>query len=280
VIADPPARGGEQRLADLVLAAVDLETTGLSFARGDRILEVAVVVGRRGETPRAWSSLVNPGRPVAATHIHGITDTMVRDQPPFAALVPVIAEQIAGTVLVAHNAPFDMGFLNHECAAAGHRLPEVPVLDTLGLARRVLGLGDHRLATLCERFQLRRDRAHRALDDAFATWKLAWLLADAADPSGGLSVGHALHLARRRTASEVDAVVRHLEAARARGRALVVDYISGVAPDTPPTRRTITVQKVTRSRVVAFCHLRTADRTFRLDRLRIVGEGVTPGREE
>ena len=144
----PPPSPEDRLLADLPLAALDLETTGLSPARGDRIIEIAIVVGRRGEEPRTWSSLVDPERPVAATHIHGITDAMLQGQPRFADLVPAIAAQLDGAVVVAHNAPFDMGFLDHECAGAGLRLPVRPVLDTLGLARRILGLGDHRLGGL------------------------------------------------------------------------------------------------------------------------------------
>ena len=260
----------DRLLRELPLAAIDLETTGLSPQRGDRVIEMAVVVGRRGETPRSWSSLVNPERPVAATHIHGITDSMLANQPRFADLVPRLTALVEGAVIVAHNAPFDMGFLAHECAAAGLQLPPRPVLDTLGLARRVLGFGDHRLSSLCTRFHLQRERAHRALDDALATWHLAWHLADAADPEGGLSLGSAQLLSRRRIEGEVSAVVARLNAARARGTPIVVDYPSVLTPDEPPTRRTLTIQRVSRSRVRAFCHLRAADRTFRLDRLRIV----------
>jgi DNA polymerase III epsilon subunit family exonuclease len=269
------APNGESLLAECTLAALDVETTGLSAGRGDRIIEIALVIGRRGEEPRTWSSLVNPERPVGATHIHGITEDMLVGQPRFSELVPTLAELLTGTVVVAHNASFDMGFLAHECTGAGLRLPQQPVLDTLGMARRVLGFGDHRLSSLCTRFNLRRERAHRALDDALATWHLLWRLADTADGAGGLRLASAQVLSRRRTDAEVDGVISLLERARAGGKRVVVDYLSGITPEDPPIRRTLTIQRVSRSRVKAWCHLRDAERTFRLDRLRIVDDGVS-----
>lgn len=263
---------------DLPLAALDFETTGLSPTRGDRVIEVAVVRGRPGETPTAWHTLVNPGRQVAATHIHGITDDMLRGRPPFSAVVDELRTWLDGAVLVAHNASFDLAFLEMECALAGRTPPRPPVVDTLGLARRVLASGDHRLSTLCDRFGLARARAHRALDDARATWELAHRLVRVADASGQLALNHVQLLCRRRTAAELDALLAVLDGARKRGAPVVVDYLSGEFPERPATRRTITVQKLNRSRVAAFCHLREADRTFRVDRLRVVEELPTPPR--
>lgn len=277
---EPPAEllATEARLLELPLAALDFETTGLGPLRGDRVIEVAVVRGKRGETPYTWHTLIDPERPMGATQIHGITDAMVAGRPRFADVADELFRQLDGAVLVAHNAPFDLSFLEMELSRVGRKLPPLVVLDTLGLARRVLALGDHRLATLCARLGLTRDRAHRALDDARATWELVQRLALAADPSGGLRLGQAQLLSRRRTAEELEYILRRLEAARAQGVPLVVDYVSGDAPDQPPTRRTITIVKLTRSRVDAFCHLRAADRSFRVDRLRIVTEVPTPPR--
>lgn len=269
----------DARLVDVPVAAIDFETTGLGHARGDRVIEVAVVRGRYGETPEMWTTLVHPERRVAATHIHGITDAMLAGTAPFAAIADGLMRRLQGAVVVAHNAPFDRAFLEMELERAGWPVPAMPWLDTLGLARRVLALGDHRLSSLCDRLGIARTRAHRALDDARATWELAFRLAHAADPTGDLRLGHALLLCRRRSPEEVEEVLVRLEGARRAGRALVVDYLSGDAPDQPPTRRTISVAKVTRSRVVAWCHLRAAERTFRVDRLRIVDEVPTPPRE-
>ncbi len=264
---------------ELELAALDFETTGLSAARGDRVIEVAVVRGRPGREPQLWHTLIDPGRRVGATHIHGITDAMLAGRPGFSEVLDELERQLAGAVLIAHNAAFDLSFLEMEYARVGRVAPAPPVVDTLGLARRVLAIGDHRLATLCRRFDLKRQQAHRALDDARATWELVQALAAVADPSATAPLEAIQQLCRRRTPAEHNAVLARLECSRTGRVSLLVDYVSGDFPDRPATRRLITVQRVTRSAVAAWCHLRDADRTFRVDRLRIVSEEPTPPRE-
>lgn len=275
-----PALHPEERLCDLPIAALDFETTGLSPRRTDRVIEVAVVRGRWGETPTRWHTLVNPERSVAATQIHGITDAMVSRQPRFADIAEALLDALRGAVVVAHHASFDLSFLEMELGRMGRPLPPMAALDTLGLARRVLALRDHRLATLCARFDLHREHAHRALDDAHATWQLAHHLALAADPSGDLRLGQAQLLSRRRSPGEVDELIHRLEVARLSGSRVTVEYVTGDSPTESPTRRAITILKINRTRVDAFCHLREADRTFRLERLRIIADEPTPPRTD
>ena len=253
----------------LCLAALDFETTGLAPNRGDRVVEVAIVRGTMGTTPDEWATLVHPQRPVAATFVHGITDEMLAGKPRFAAVLPDILRQLEGAVLVAHNAPFDLGFLEMECERAKVAMPEAPVVDTLGLARRVLAWGNHSLSFLVERLGLPRDQAHRALGDARATWHLASLLLHNIGAADGVVLRDVLRLCERRSPRELDAVFAALTLAKVGGAHLLVDYVSPDHPDAA-TRRAITVLKVTRRQVDAYCHLRQAERTFRLDRLRIV----------
>lgn len=252
---------------DHELAALDFETTGLSPDRGDRAIEVAVVRGRVGETPRRWSTLLDPGRPVDATEIHGITDEMLRGQPGFAEMAPTLTRLLKGAVLVAHNARFDLSFLKMEYARAGLWAPETPVLDTLGLSRRVLALRSHSLGSVIEHLGLARSRAHRALDDAHATWEMAWALLDRADPERILSVDGAERLCRRPSTEELRGVTDALLAAARRAEPILIEYRRS---DAAPTRRAITVRKVTGAKVEAFCHLRGEDRVFRLDRIVLV----------
>ncbi len=255
-------------LRALEYAALDFETTGLDPDEGDRVVEVAVVRGRLDGTPERWSTLVHPDRSMAATSVHGITAAMVAGAPRFEAVLPELSRRIEGAVLVCHNADFDLGFLDMECARAGVSRPELPVVDTLLLARRLLAVGDHRLSALRERYDLPREVEHRALDDAHATFLLAGLLVAAADPAGDLGLDGLLALCQPRDKGELDRVRARLAAAQKSGERLLVDYVAG---DTgSASRREITVVKLARSRVVAHCHLRDASRTFRLDRLRIV----------
>jgi DNA polymerase-3 subunit epsilon len=249
------------------IAALDFETTGLSPDRGDRAIEVAVVRGRRGEPPRRWSTLLDPGRPVNATEIHGITDEMVRGQPTFAAAAPALARMLDGALLVAHNARFDLSFLRMERDRAGIDALDVPLLDTLALSRRVLALSSHSLAAVCAHLGVGRTRAHRALDDAHATWEVAWELFDRADPERTLTVDDAERLCRRPSTEELRPLSDALRAAARRAEPIVIDYRRS---DVGPTRRAITVRKISGSKVEAFCHLRGEDRVFRLDRIALV----------
>ncbi|MFN7145057.1 MAG: PolC-type DNA polymerase III [Myxococcota bacterium] len=250
------------------LAALDFETTGLSPDRGDRAIEVAVVRGFVGAPPVRWSTLLDPGRPVDATEIHGITDEMVRGQPPFPEMAQTVSRMLKGAVLVAHNARFDLSFLQMEYTRAGLRAPETPVLDTLGLSRRVLALRSHSLAGLCEHLAIGRGRAHRALDDAHATWEMAWTLLDRADPDRRLTVEEAERLCRRPSSAELRSITDALHAAARASAPITIEYRRS---DSPPVRRAITVRRISGSRVEAFCHLRGEDRVFRLDRIVLVG---------
>lgn len=255
------------RVADVEFAALDFETTGLD-ARKERVIEVAVVRGRVGQTPRMWSTLIDPGGPVGATHIHGISGAMVAGQPSYAQVWPQLARELSGAVLVAHNAAFDIGFMEAECGRAGVRWTRGHVLDTLGMARRLFSLPSNALGNLCTHFGVPRGRAHRAGDDALATWQLAWILLRSVDPDLRMELDVALTLCERRTVKEGVALYDTLAAAWKRGQPIVIEYHA--RDSAAGTRRSITIQRMGRREVEAWCHLRNASRVFRLDRIRLV----------
>ncbi len=164
------------RLFAPALAFVDLETTGMDPA-GGAITEVAVVrvaADPNGGEPSvdAWSTLVNPGRPIPAAiqGLTGITDAMVKGAPSFAAIAAEIERRTAGAVLVAHNARFDYGFLKHAFARLG-RTYSARVLCTVKLSRRLFpDAASHSLDAVIERHGLAVAGRHRALGDARALW--------------------------------------------------------------------------------------------------------------
>ncbi|MBW3662102.1 MAG: DEDD exonuclease domain-containing protein [Actinobacteria bacterium] len=159
-------------LIHVTFVVVDLETTGLSPA-SDRITEVGAVKVRAGEVLGEFHTLVHPGRrvPAAVTAVTGITDAMVRSSPPIEAVLPSLLEFLRDGVLVAHNAGFDVGFLDHELARSGRPRLTNTVVDTARLARRALGgeVRDCRLSTLARHLRSRFTPEHRALADARAT---------------------------------------------------------------------------------------------------------------
>jgi DNA polymerase-3 subunit epsilon len=160
-------------LRDVTFVVVDLETTGGAPA-GAQITEVGAVKVRAGEPLGEFQTLVNPGAgiPPFIQVLTGITDAMVATAPRVDQVVPAFLEFARGCVLVAHNAPFDVGFLKAACELTGHAWPGFDVLDTALLARRVVTRDEApncKLATLARVFRATTTPNHRALADARAT---------------------------------------------------------------------------------------------------------------
>jgi DNA polymerase-3 subunit epsilon len=161
-------------LREVTFVVVDLETTGGAPGDGSGVTEVGAVKVRGGEHLGELATLVDPGTrlPPFITVLTGITEAMVAQAPPIASVLPSLLEFLDGAVLVAHNAPYDVGFLRAACTAYGYRWPKPAVLDTAALARRVLiaeEVPNRRLATLAAHFGTSVRPTHRALDDARAT---------------------------------------------------------------------------------------------------------------
>ncbi|RMI04949.1 DEDD exonuclease domain-containing protein [Cellulomonas triticagri] len=160
-------------LHDVTFVVVDLETTGGSPA-GSAITEVGAVKVRGGEVLGEFQTLVDPGGPIPAQIqvLTGITTAMVIGAPRIEEVLPSFLEFARGSVLVAHNAPFDVGFLKAAAASIGHDWPGFPVVDTVRLARRVVTRDEapnHKLSTLAGLFHATTTPEHRALADARAT---------------------------------------------------------------------------------------------------------------
>ena len=160
-------------LRDTTFVVVDLETTGGS-AENDAVTEIGAVKVRGGEVLGEFATLVDPGRdiPPAIVELTGITTAMVRAAPRMEQVLPSFLEFAAGSVLVAHNAGFDVGFLRAAAARNDTAWPRFPVVCTVKLARRVLGRDEApsvRLSALADLFHVSTRPTHRALDDARAT---------------------------------------------------------------------------------------------------------------
>lgn len=160
-------------LHDTTFVVLDLETTG-GAPDGGGITEIGAVKVRGGAELGVFATLVNPGQPIPPfiTVLTGITQAMLVPAPPIEQVLPSLLEFLSDAVLVAHNAPYDVGFLKAACARHGYRWPAPTVLDTAALARRVLirdEVPNRKLGTLAAFFRTPRQPTHRALADAQAT---------------------------------------------------------------------------------------------------------------
>jgi DNA polymerase III epsilon subunit len=147
----------------------DLETTGLS-PKKNRIIELAAIRLERDASRREFSTLINPGIsiPPEAMAIHGISDEMVKDAPSFADAGKVFLEFSFGSVLVAHNASFDLAFLQESLFRDNMCLCEEKTIDSIKIFKRIFpGLPSYSLSFLRSYFGInpRSGRAHRALAD-------------------------------------------------------------------------------------------------------------------
>jgi DNA polymerase-3 subunit epsilon len=180
---------------------VDLETTGWAPDEAT-ITEIGAVLVCGGRVRAQFSSLVNPGSaiPEPVTALTGISDAMVASAPPLASVLAEFLSFARGCVLAAHNAPFDVAFLIAACKACGLPWPEFRVLDTVELARKVLGekeVADCKLSTLAAHFDARTKPRHRALPDAMATAEvlsalLRRLAASGVNTLAGVGLGSAV----------------------------------------------------------------------------------------
>jgi len=150
----------------------DTETTGLSPAGGDRMVEIGCVeMFNRVETGRTFHSYFNPCRPMPseAEAVHGLSDRFLSDKPNFHERCEDLLEFIGDSPMVAHNASFDFGFINHELGQCGRPLVCTSrMVDTLTIARQKFPGAKHSLDALCSRFGVDRSQRikHGALLDA------------------------------------------------------------------------------------------------------------------
>jgi len=284
-----------QRLRELPFAFVDVETTGASADFGHRVIEMGIARVEGGKIVSEYSKLLDPQRRVSAaiTALTGISQEMVEGQPTFSAELPAMLELLRGAIIVGHNVRFDLGFMLKEFRAARmemvNAIGDVPVLDTVKIARRRFGRGGNGLQRLARRLGMEPPVAHRALADVLTTvgvfermlepiggWELQ--LADVLMAQGG-KMG-LLPINPRESLLPLE-----LEEALDMKKPVRMEYLDARKAMTCRVIRPLTVRRVGGElMLVAWCEMREAKRTFKIERIvRLVrveeeqpGEAVTP----
>ncbi len=175
---------------DTTYCVLDLETTGLS-AKTEKITEIGIMKIKDGKVIEEFSEFVNPEKPIPqrVQEITNITDDMVKDAPKIEELFPKILEFIKGTVLVAHNATFDIGFLKTIARNLGYEF-DYTYVDTLPLARKLYPeLKKHKLGKIADHLKIKVEVAHRALDDVDTTVKVLREMMKTLKERGAKTVG-------------------------------------------------------------------------------------------
>ena len=257
-------------LSNARFAFLDLETTGLSPWFGDRICEVGIVITEGKRIKEQYQQLVNPERPlsVGAASTNGLTDEELESAPLFEEVGPKVLGLLSDSVVVCHNAKFDIQFLDHEFKQLGHEIQVPNLIDTLMLARQYYEFPSYSLSYIADAFQLPITVKHRALDGALAARAVFFAMMEQlkqynkpldeyigiynspAWPDEGIQLptelGEAIYSNKRMHIRYVDGEGKESE------RWITPKQLIGLADYVYLT---------------AHCHLRDAERNFRLDRI-------------
>ena len=269
-VSAPATQATQATIDEADFTVVDVETTGLSADRGDRVCEIGMVRIRGGAVMETFGSLIDPTVPVSAGAyaVNGISPAMLAGAPLFADVLPRVEAMLSDAVLVAYNAPFDTGFLNSEFLLAGRpRLPN-RVIDALALARQLLpGAQRYPQASVAALLGIHYPVKHRALEDAMVTAKILAHFLSMLKAFGHADLGA---LGRRDIGAEVgsqraEKIARALEA----GGDLWIRYLSPL--DGEITQRIVTPLRAggkgggAPAEIEAFCHVLQARKRFRVE---------------
>jgi DNA polymerase III epsilon subunit family exonuclease len=265
-----------KNLEEITFSFLDVEATGLDPYWGDRICEIAVLRTRGTRIVDTFETLVNPGRTISlqAASVNGITDDMVKNAPFFRDIAWSVMNSLKDSVIVAHNASFDLGFLLAEFSIIKLSLPENDVIDTLSIARRYYSFPSNSLGNIARQLGIATVAEHRAFGDVRITRQVfEYFLMNLG--RRGLRVESLKNLLKLqgRPVSLKPSTEQVLpptieEALRVKGKLRII-YLSAYNDTT--TTRLIEPLEVSVNRkdtyILAYCHLRKDKCTFRLDRI-------------
>ena len=265
---------GGHSAGDTTFAIFDVETTGLHPAYGHRVCEIACLRLENGVEVARFESLVDPCREISpgAFRVNRITPEMLAGAPTFPVVAPPVLELMQDAVLVAHNAPFDLGFLASELDICGVPHPDGPVVDTLTLARRAYSYPRNSLAAVAASLGVEAGPAHRAMGDVWTTAQvLQQLLWDLERRYAVTTLGELLAFQGGSVPYPQPQVIplppAIAEALESRSR-VWLHYVDAQGRESRRSIRPLSVREHNgQLHLIAHCYRADALRTFRLDRV-------------
>jgi len=265
-------------LGDTRLLFLDVETTGLSPAMGDRVVELGLIHANGPTEIRRESRLINPARPIPheAQCVHGITDADVTDQSRFGEVAEHLGVLLASSWIVGHNVRFDIGFLAMELHRGGREEVPLGCLDTCQLVAALWELPNYRLETIVRALEIPTTRFHRALDDAAATRLVFSRAVEALGGWQAVTVDDLLRLHRFTPTwpkHPNGSLPQQLYDALTNGQSIAIQYMNGMGLDSERLiRPEVCFSAGKHTYIRAFCTHSQEIRTFRVDRIRCLGK--------
>ncbi len=257
-------------LTSAQFAFLDLETTGLSPWFGDRICEVGIVITEGRRIRDTYQTLVNPERELSfgAASTNGLQDAELAQAPLFGQIADEIEARLRDKVIVCHNAPFDLQFMDNEFRRLGREVQIPNVVDTLQLARAWFQFPSNTLAAIAEALRVPREREHRALEDALTDRSIFFQMMDALKAENHPLDDFIGIYSSPAWPNDGIQLPTELGEAIYSGRRVHITYIDG---NGERTKRWVTPMQVLGLAdyiyLQGYCHLREAERSFRLDRI-------------
>ena len=260
-------------LSEAKLVVLDVETTGLSPAMGDRVVELGMIACRGPTEISCTSHLINPGQPILrnAQQVHGISDQDVSECPPFKEIAEEVESALVDSWIVGHNVRFDIGFIAMELQQAGCTGVPLGCLDTCQLASALWDFPNYKLETVVNALCIPTTRLHRALDDASVTREVFHRVIQELGGWEALTIDDLMRLHRYEPLWPSDPkgdLPKPLYDALTNGRSLSIRYVNAEGQSSSRVIHPETSFASGRySYLRAFCEESSETRTFRLDRI-------------
>ena len=257
-----------------ILCFFDLETTGLHPQYGDRICEIGLIKTLNGKIIDSYETLVNPHIPVSpgAFRVNRITAEMLKSAPSFPDVASNVLNFIKDSVLIAHNALFDLNFLGSHLWSLKIPFPPNPVIDTLLLSRAYYDFPSNSLSNVADSLGIKKTNLHRALGDAKLTSQVFHVfLKDFKERMGITTLSELLELHGGGLVFPIYGEIilpPEIEEVMKNKQKLKIRYVSKKGKETVRTVKPIEIIPYKDyTYLIAHCLLRNERRTFRLDRI-------------
>ena len=258
-------------LSNARFAFLDIETTGLSPWFGDRICQIAVILTEGRRIKSTVDLLLNPERGLspAASHVNGLDESRLANAPRFAEVTEQLKSLLKDTIIVCHNAQFDLQFLDNEYRKLGRSVEYPNLIDTLVMAREYFDLSSYSLQYLAEAFNVSKNlQSSHAQADALTAKNIFFAMMDTLKPNGKVLDDYIGIYNSPAWPQEGVYLPTELSEAINSGKRLFIKYID---KDGEISERWISPKEVIGLSdyiyLQAYCHTREAERTFRLDRI-------------